>query len=119
VAYAGVLLAGAVSRSVWQMTPMSRFIQRLKMGPFPKGVRFVSVQSKADRVAPFPTCLLETAEGENLFNVEVPGVGHHDFLTRRAVYQVIQRELALGYGIAPPRPTLHAVHDPGEPTGSE
>ena len=118
LAYAGVVLTGAFSKSVWQMTPMSRFIRRLKMGPFPRNVRFVSVYSKADRVAPFPTCLLETGEGENLYNVDVPGVGHHDFLTRRAVYQVIQRELALGYGLQPPKPSLHAVHDP-DPTGSD
>jgi len=117
VAYAGALLAGAVSRSVWQMTPMSRFIRRLKMGPFPRQVRFVSIYSKADRVAPFPVCMLETHEGDNLFNIEVPEVGHHDFLTRRSVYQVVSRELALAYGITP-RPNLHAVRT-REPTGSD
>lgn len=120
VAYAGVVLAGAFSRSVWQMTPMSTFIRRLKLGPFPRQVRFTSVFSKADKVSPFPTCLLETDGGTgNLVNVEVPGVGHHDFLTRRSVYQVIQRELAHGYGLSPPRPALHAVHDDEEPTGSD
>lgn len=111
LAYAGVVLTGAFSRSVWQMTPMSRFIRRLKLGPFPSDVRFVSVYSKADRVSPFPTCMLEAEGQKNLFNVEVPNVGHHDFLTRRSVYNVVARELALGYGIAPPRPILHAVSD--------
>jgi len=119
VAYAGVALTGAVSRSVWQMTPMSRFIRRLKLGPFPSGVRFVSVYSKADKVAPFPTPLLETEGAPNLHNIEVADVGHHDFLTRRSVYQVIQRELALGYGIAPPKPHLHAIPADPDPTGTD
>lgn len=113
LAYAGVLFTGAVSRSVWQMTPMSRFIRRLKIGAFPLSTRFVSVYSKDDRVAPFPACMLETGGAENLFNVEVPGVGHHEFLKRRAVYRVIARELALGYGEKPPRGLLHAVGDEG------
>ena len=34
----------------------------------------------------------------NLYNLEVSGVSHREFVTRRVVYQVIRRELALGYG---------------------
>lgn len=95
-AYAGVMAFGMVSKSVWQMTPMSPFIRRLKLGAFPSHVRFVSVYSKADKASPFPTAILE-AQRPNLFNVEVPGIGHRDFLVRRSVYDVIRRELALGY----------------------
>ena len=96
-AYGGVLALGMISKSVWQMTPMSPFIRRLKMGAFPLGVRFVSVYSKADRASPFPTCILE-ANQSNLFNVEVPGITHRDFLVRRSVYDVVRRELAIGLG---------------------
>jgi triacylglycerol esterase/lipase EstA (alpha/beta hydrolase family) len=109
VAYAGVALTGLVAKSVWQMTPMSSFIRRLKMGRFPQQVRFVSIYSKGDRVSPFPCCLLETHQGDNLFNVEVPNVGHHDLLHRRSVYEVIRRELALGYGLQPPKPLLTRI----------
>lgn len=96
-AYAGVLALGLVSKSVWQMTPMSPFIRRLKLGAFPPSVRFVSVYSKSDRASPFPTCILE-ANQPNLFNIEVLGIAHRDFLLRRSVYEIVRRELALGYG---------------------
>jgi hypothetical protein len=109
LAYAGIAVTGLVAKSVWQMTPMSTFIRRLKLGKFPGNVRFVSVYSKADRVSPFPTCLLESHLGDNLFNVEVPNVGHHEFLHKRTVYEIVRRELALGYGLAPPRPLLRGL----------
>lgn len=97
-AYVGVLTTGLVSRSVWQMTPMSPFIRRLKIGAFPRQVRFVSIYSKSDRVNPFPCCILESQRAPNLINVEVEGVSHRELVLRRSVYEVIHRELALGYG---------------------
>ncbi len=96
-AYLGIATMGLVSRSVWQMTPMSPFIRRLKMGAFPRNVRFVSVYSKADRASPFPSAIIETRGLPHLYNVEVPGVTHREFLLRRSVYEVVRRELALGY----------------------
>jgi triacylglycerol lipase len=106
-AYLGVATMGLVARDVWQMTPMSPFIRRLKMGAFPRHVRFTSIYSKLDRVSPFPSCILE-AQQENLHNVEVHGVTHREYLWKRQVYAVIRRELALGYGDAL-RPQLEAV----------
>jgi triacylglycerol esterase/lipase EstA (alpha/beta hydrolase family) len=97
-AYLGCATMGLFAKSVWQMTPMSPFIRRLKMGAFPRSVRFVSVYSKADRVSPFPCCILESGGQTNLFNVEAAGVGHHDFMIKRSVYEVVRRELAIGYG---------------------
>lgn len=108
-AYLGCATVGAVARSVWQMTPMSPFIRRLKIGAFPRDVRFVSIYSKEDAFSPFPTCILEEDEGPNLHNVEVRRVGHREFLIRGAVYEVIRRELALGYGEQPPVPRLQAL----------
>jgi triacylglycerol lipase len=96
-AYLGVMTMGLVAKSVWQMTPMSPFIRRLKIGTFPRTTRFVSIYSKADRASPFPCAIIETRNLPNLFNVEVPDVGHNEFLLKRHVYDVVRRELALGY----------------------
>lgn len=97
-AYFGVMATGWVSKSVWQMTPMSPFIRRLKVGAFPRHVRMVSLYSKADRVNPFPSCILEDNGMGNLFNVELSDVTHREFLLKRSVYEIIRQELAAGYG---------------------
>jgi triacylglycerol esterase/lipase EstA (alpha/beta hydrolase family) len=108
-AYFGVVTHGLISRSIWQLTPMSPFIRRLKMGAFPRDVRLTSIFSKADRVNPFPSCLVENEFGApNVFNVEIADVAHREFLTSRSVYQVVRRELFTGYGLpvpAEPKPT--------------
>lgn len=102
-AYLGIAAYGLISRSIWQLTPMSPFVRRLKSGAFPREVRLTSVYSKTDRVNAFPSCILETAgEEPNLHNVEVADVVHREFLTRRVVYQVIRRELFTGYGLQVP-----------------
>lgn len=101
-AYFGIAAYGLISRSIWQLTPMSPFIRRLKMGIFPRGVRLTSVFSKADRVNPFPSCILEGGEGQDIHNVEVADVVHREFLTSRTVYQVVRRELFTGYGMPVP-----------------
>ena len=67
------------------------------MGAFPRSVRFVSIYSKADRTSPFPCCILENTQ-PNLFNVELPDVGHHELTLKRKVYEIVRRELAIGYG---------------------
>jgi triacylglycerol lipase len=108
-AYWGCLTAGAFAKSVWQMTPMSPFIRRLKIGAFPKAVRFVSMFSKSDRVNPFPSCILEDDGTGNLFNIELTGITHREFVLKRSVYEVIRRELALGYGDPLEKPRLEAV----------
>jgi triacylglycerol lipase len=112
-AYLGIVTHGLVSRSIWQLTPMSPFIKRLKLGAFPREARLTSVASADDQVNPFPSCLLDNPSGHpHLKNVEVAGIGHRDFVTRRAVYQVIRRELFEGYGLPLPderRPRLTLV----------
>lgn len=108
-AYLGCAVMGAVAKSVWQMTPMSPFIRRLKIGAFPKKVRMVSIYSKADGTSPFPCCLLETEGTDNLVNVEVPNVTHHELLFKRAVYERVHRELAMGLGEPAPEPRLRAL----------
>jgi triacylglycerol esterase/lipase EstA (alpha/beta hydrolase family) len=96
-AYIGCATVGLVAKSVWQMTPMSPFIRRLKIGAFPRNVRFVSIYSKLDRASPFPCCILEDNQAGNLFNIEVPGVTHREFVYRRAVYELVRQQLVEGY----------------------
>src|ERR1700737_371897 len=96
-AYFGCATIGLLARSVWQMTPMSPFIRRLKIGAFPRNVRFVSIYSKLDRASPFPCCILEDNQAGNLFNIEVPGVTHREFVYRRAVYELVRQQLEQGY----------------------
>jgi hypothetical protein len=93
----GTLLAGLWAPSVRQMTPMSRFIRRLKEGPFPDNVRFVSVYSKGDRVSSFPSGILETDGRPNMLNVDVNGIGHHQFLVKKRVYDVVRHHLQLAF----------------------
>jgi triacylglycerol esterase/lipase EstA (alpha/beta hydrolase family) len=102
-AYLGCVGYGLISRSIWQMTPMSPFIRRLKMGALPASVKVTSIYSRDDKVNPFPACLLEdTSMTSNLRNIEVRDVAHRAFVTKRAVYQVVRRELFHGYGLAVP-----------------
>jgi len=102
-AYFGIFTHGLLSRSIWQMTPMSPFIRRLKMGAFPRATRLVSIYSKADRVNPFPCCILENhTNAPNIFNIEVADVVHREFVTSRTVYQLIRRELFTGLGLPVP-----------------
>src|SRR5262245_43420782 len=111
-AYLGCATVGMLAKSVWQMTPMSPFIRRLKIGAFPRNVRLVSIYSKDDRVSPFPCCLLEDDDTGNLFNVEIPGLSHREYLYKQAAYRVIRRELARAYAdgapAAPGAPTVEA-----------
>ena len=78
-------------KSVRQMTPMSPFIRRLKLGPFPAKVKLYSIYSKADRVCPYPVAVLE--EASNVKNVEMDGVTHSEFLIKKSVYHIIKHAL--------------------------
>lgn len=94
-AYLGAAVFGLFARSIWQLMPGSPFLRRLSLGPFPAHVRFTSIYSREDNVVPYPVGILEEAGRRNLFNVEVQGISHHEFLTRKAVYAAIRRELEL------------------------
>ncbi len=99
-AYAALPL-GIFAHSVWQMTPMSRLIRRLQHGAWPPGVRFTSLYSKRDRLAPFPSTLIETFDLPYLRNVEVEAHGHREFLYKKRVYDVLLAELRAGEASAP------------------
>jgi triacylglycerol lipase len=107
-AYVGIAAYGLISRSIWQLTPRSAFIHRLKGGVFPGGVQLTSIYSKGDGVNPFPSCVIDNPTSEpNLKNVEIADVRHREFVTSRSVYQAVRRELFVGLGLpvpAEPRP---------------
>ncbi len=83
------------AKSIWQMIPMSPFIRKLKEGRFPSQVRFVSIYSKDDRVCFYKSAMLDIpANGsKHIKNIEVKRMGHADLIMRKAVYNVIKREL--------------------------
>lgn len=83
--------AALVLKSVRQMTPMSSFIRRLKLGPFPKRTKFYSIYSKEDRVCIYPGAVLEDAS--NVKNVEVEEISHSEFLIKKSVYSLIRHAL--------------------------
>jgi triacylglycerol lipase len=93
-AYLGCATVGLFAPSVWQMTPRSAFLRRLNLGPWPEGVRLVSVYSRADACTPFPSGRVELRGTGNVHNVELPSLRHRDFLVAASAYQVVQRALA-------------------------
>jgi triacylglycerol lipase len=109
-AYLGCATVGWFAPSVWQMTPRSAFLRRLNLGPWPAGVRLVSVYSAADGCTPFPSGRLALHGPEAGENVELPGLRHRDFLVSRSAYQVVLRALA---GPAPGQLDAPAVASAG------
>jgi triacylglycerol esterase/lipase EstA (alpha/beta hydrolase family) len=97
IAYLGCLTMGLVSKSIWQMTPVSPFVRRLSETPFPENVRVTSIYSKADSASPYPCCEIQTAQRPELRNIEVENVAHRQLLLDRRVYQTIRQELAAAY----------------------
>ncbi len=86
-----------VSRSLWQMYPMSPFIRELKKGTWPKSVRFVSMYSKEDRICFYKSAMLDIPKGaRHMKNVDLPGMSHSDYIIRKNVYKVIRQELLAG-----------------------
>ena len=96
-AYAGALLTGLFAPSIWQLLPMSPFIRKLKRGPFPPQVRLAAIYSKHDRIVPFPGGMLEDDGHEALANIELAGVSHHEFLTKKKVYAAVRQQLEVAY----------------------
>jgi len=101
-AFAGLPLA-LLAPALWQMTPGSGFVQRLWRGAWPPGVGLSSLWSRADRLAPYPSALVETLGLPYVRNVEVAAQGHRDFLFRRRIYDALLQELRAGDEAAPVR----------------
>ncbi|NOZ85425.1 MAG: alpha/beta fold hydrolase [Deltaproteobacteria bacterium] len=93
MAFAGIFILGFLSRSIWQLTPLSPFIREMKKGPWPKDVKLVTIFSRADWMSPYPSCILEEKPGEPVKNIEVENVSHAELLFSRAVYNAVKKEL--------------------------
>jgi triacylglycerol lipase len=102
LAYLGCATVGWFAPSVWQMTPRSTFLRRLNLGPWPAGVRLVSLSSRRDACTPFHSATLELGHPGDVANVELPGLRHRDFLVSRSAYQLVRAELAQGYARSAP-----------------
>jgi triacylglycerol lipase len=94
LAYLGCATVGWFAPSVWQMTPRSAFLRRLNLGPWPAGVRLVSIHSRRDACTPFPSGEVDVRRPGDFLNVELDGLRHRDFLVARSAYEVVRRELA-------------------------
>jgi len=81
-----------VARSILQMVPGSPFLSRLHEGAWPGQVRLVSMWSREDRWAPYPSPVLDTEGLPHLSNVEVQG-DHFDLVTSQRVYRALLAEL--------------------------
>jgi triacylglycerol lipase len=114
-AYFGIATVGLIAPSVWQMTPMSPFIRRLKAGPFPEQVHFASIYSKRDRFSPFPPALLESEGQANLRNIEVKDCTHRALLTQKRVYDLVHRELRAAEEERARRDPAAGGHRPAKP----
>jgi pimeloyl-ACP methyl ester carboxylesterase len=86
---------GWFARSVYQMTPLSPFIRRLQKGAWPAGVRFTSISSTADWVAPPGRCSLELLPGEPTHNVQIDHVSHSAMLYSKEVFAHIIKGLGV------------------------
>jgi triacylglycerol lipase len=90
LAWAGILLAWLMP-SIVQMLPGSRFMRRLHDAAWPACVALLSFYSRGDRVARWPSTLVEP-RGARVRNVEVQG-GHSDYLLKKRIYRAMVAEL--------------------------
>jgi len=78
--------------SLLQLVPGSGFLRRLHEGRWPAQVRLVSIWSKRDHLALWPSPVLDPRGDPQIRNVEVDCL-HYEFLTRAGIYAVLRREL--------------------------
>jgi triacylglycerol lipase len=91
VAWLGLPVA-LLAPSLPQLLPGSRFLRQLHQGRWPPQVRLTSIWSRTDRVAIWPSPVLDTRDQPQWRNVEVDCF-HYDFLTRQRPFAAIRREL--------------------------
>jgi pimeloyl-ACP methyl ester carboxylesterase len=79
----GVVTAGLVSASSWQLLPNSRFLKELSAGPLPSNVQYFTIAAQRDWVCPPSSTPLEGAE-----SLTVP-LGHSSLVMSEDVYRHI------------------------------
>jgi triacylglycerol lipase len=100
------LPAALLAPSLPQLLPGSSFLERLHAGRWPPQVALISLWSRRDRLAVYPTAVLYTAGEPRWKNVEVDCL-HFEFLTRARAYTALRRELRALEPAA--RPALQVV----------
>ncbi|TPV95308.1 MAG: alpha/beta hydrolase [Myxococcales bacterium FL481] len=103
---AGVATMGAISSSVWQVVPHSRFLDDLVRVGAPSGVRVRQIFARHDAFCPLGPRLQGVAENDYL----VLAGGHASLLINPQVYDAV-RSGHEGLGETS-RPTLDARHQP-------
>ncbi len=93
--------------SLTQLLPGSRFLRRLHEGRWPPQVRLTSIWSRSDRLAIWPSAVLDTRDQPQWRNIEVD-CAHFEFLTRQRAYAPLRREL-LSLDVPARRPSLSVV----------
>jgi pimeloyl-ACP methyl ester carboxylesterase len=101
------LPAALLAPSLTQLLPGSSFLRRLHEGRWPPQVRLTSIWSRSDRLAVWPSAVLDTRDQPQWRNVEVD-CAHFEFLTRPRAYSALRRELRAMDGPAQ-RPPLSVV----------
>jgi triacylglycerol esterase/lipase EstA (alpha/beta hydrolase family) len=93
--------------SLVQLLPGSRFLRRLHEGRWPPQVRLTSIWSRKDRLAIWPSAVLDTQGQPQWRNIELDCF-HFEFLTRQRAYAPLRREL-LSHDAPGRRPSLSVV----------
>jgi len=75
--------------AIRQMAPRSEFVRSLASGDWPASVPLTSIWSRQDRLAPYPTAVLDASGSSGATNVEVVSEGHRDFLLKKRIYREI------------------------------
>jgi pimeloyl-ACP methyl ester carboxylesterase len=91
VAWFGLPVA-LLAPSLPQLLPGSSFLRRLHSGRWPPQVRLTSIWSRSDRLAIWPSAMLDTRDQPQWRNIEVNCL-HFEFLTRQRAYASLRREL--------------------------
>jgi triacylglycerol esterase/lipase EstA (alpha/beta hydrolase family) len=79
----GVMAAGLISASAWQLLPNSRFLQELATGSLPQSVQYFTIAAQRDWVCPPSSTPLDGAE-----SLTVP-LGHSSLVMSEEVYRHI------------------------------
>jgi triacylglycerol lipase len=91
VAWFGLPVA-LLAPSLPQLLPGSSFLRRLHSGRWPPQVRLTSIWSRSDRLAIWPSAVLDARDQPQWRNIEVNCL-HFEFLTRQRVFASLRREL--------------------------
>ncbi len=90
-AYAGILLAGGLSRAVWQMRPKSRLLKELGSSAMPDGSNLVSIAAEGDDIVPLHAARLP-ATGQHR-NLVLDGLSHWELLVSHRAFGLVSEAL--------------------------